>query len=114
LKWKSNASRAPLTLQALRQADRIISDYHGFFITKEKDAIKDKVQYEAEKKVLYRLAKREAAELRQNYQELCQKYPFPLDRMLEEMTVPPFLAGSISVMTHNKRKRQHREHDLYI
>jgi hypothetical protein len=81
-----------------RQADRLISDCHDFFITKGRHAIKDKMQYEQEKKALYRLVKREADALRQ-YQQLRLKYAFPLEYMLEEMVIPPFLADSVGVRT---------------
>jgi hypothetical protein len=61
------------------------------------------MQYEQEKKALYRLVKREADALRQ-YQQLRLKYAFPLEHMLEEMVIPPFLADSVGVRTKQQKK----------
>jgi hypothetical protein len=95
-----------------RQADRIISDYYDFFISKGESAITDKARYNIEKEALYRLIRQETKELRQRYSgsKLLNKNPFPVDRMLEEMILPPFLGESQA----SRRERNRKYHGGYI
>jgi hypothetical protein len=92
-----------------RQADRIISDYHDFLVTKGgANAMREegkKRQYETEKRVLYLLAKKEAEELRQRCRSRgLERYSFPMERLIDEMILPPFLAASLGVSAEQKRK----------
>ena len=91
-------------LYGKKQAERIISDNYDFLTTMGQESIVAvRESYNTEKKVLYRLVKKEVEELKQNYAgSIMRQYPFPLSHIIEDMIFPHFLEKSLGIYKSKK------------